>query len=212
MKTLAILAAASLAWVGCDQQRDSIDEAAGAEKDQIEQASEAQKQALDEQKEAIEQSTDQSQEQISEQARAEKERLESQAEARQAQLDAQKKQIEAQADAAKAEAEAQAKQAEAQNEAARADANAQPIDEAAGAANTTALGATETDRTLSKQVHESLQSQNAGLTGVTIMSADGKVTLRGTVSSEAKKQALEAQVKAVSGVKSVDNKLEVKSE
>lgn len=203
MKTLAILAVASLALVGCDQQQDTMNEAAGSAKDQIEQASDAQKEALNEQKRSIEQSADQSQDQISAQARAEKERLESQADAQQAQLDAQKKQVEAQADAAKADADAQAKQA---------DADSGRVDEAAGAATPSTLGATETDRALSKQVHESLKSQNTELTGVTIMAADGKITLRGTVASEAQKDALEAQAKAVSGVTSVDNKLEVKSE
>jgi osmotically-inducible protein OsmY len=41
---------------------------------------------------------------------------------------------------------------------------------------------------------------------------DGKVTLRGTVKSEEEKKNLEMQAKAVAGVKSIDNKLEVKSE
>jgi len=197
MKTFAILAAASLALVGCNQRNDQIDEAAGAQKDQIEQSKDAQQDSLNQQKKSIEQSADQAKKDIGAQARAEKERVESQADAQKAQLDAQKKQIEAQADAAKAEVTAQ-----------------QKIDEASGAANDQAAIAaqTETDRTLSTQVRESLTSQNTSLTGVSITAMDGKITLRGTVKTAEEKKNLEMQAKAVSGVKSVDNKLEVKSE
>jgi osmotically-inducible protein OsmY len=202
MKTFALLAATSLALVGCNQRQ--MDESAGAERSQIEQSKDAQENSLNQQKKSIEQSADQAKDQLSAQAKAEKERVESQADAQKAQIDAQKKQIEAQADAAKADVNAQKK-----------------IDEAAGATTTTP--ATPADQTataqtqgaessLAKQVRESLTSQNPSLTGVNIMEADGKVTLMGTVKTEAEKQSLEDQAKAVSGVTSVENKLEVKAE
>lgn len=212
-KTMALLATATLVVVGCDRQDSSMNDSAGAAKDQIEQAADAQKDALGQQKKEIEQSTDQAQDQISAQAKAEKERLESQANAEKAQIDAQQKQIEAQAAAAKADAEAQAKQASAQTDANQASAEAQiKVDEAAGAATATAQGTTDADRNLSKQIKESLTSQNATFanSGVTVMVMNGKVTLRGSVKTEEEKKNLEAQAKAVSGVTSVDNKLEVK--
>lgn len=199
MKTFAILTVASLALVGCNQRSDQMNEPAGAAKDQIEQSKDAQQDSLNQQKENIEQSAEQAKDQLSAQAKAEKERVESQAEAQKAQLDAQKKQVEAQADAAKADVNAQEK-----------------INEAAGATATpaeqSAAQTLGTESSLAKQVRESLTSQNASLSNVNIMEADGKVTLTGTVKTEAEKQNLEAQAKAVQGVQSVDNKLEVKSE
>ncbi len=201
-KTLALLATASLVVVGCD--RKNMNEPAGAAKDQIEQSSDAQKDALNQQKKSIEQSADKAQDQISAQAKAEKQRIESEAKAQEAQIEAQKKQVEAQAAAAKADVNAQQKI----NEAAGAATTPAPITPADPAAVTT-QGTVE-DQSLTKQVRESLMSQNTSLTGVTIMSMNGKITLRGTVKSEAEKQALETQAKAVTGVTSVDNKLEVK--
>lgn len=207
---MALLATATLVVVGCDRQDNSMNDSAGAAKDQIEQSSDAQKAALNDQKKGIEQSADLAQEQISAQAKAEKERIESQADAQQAQIEAQKKQIEAQSDAAKAEVEAQAKQVNADQVSIEAKVN---VNEPAGAA-VSLQGTTDADRNLSKQIKESLTSQNATFanSGVMVMVMDGKVTLRGTVKTEEEKKNLEAQAKAVSGVTSVDNKLEVKSE
>lgn len=198
-KTMAFLALTSLVVVGCNKRE--MNESAGAAKDQISQAADSQKDALNQQKKSVEQSADQAQEQISAQAKAEKQRIESQADAQQAQIEAQKKQVEAQAAAAKADANSQEK-----------------VNEAAGAANTPATPPAATtqgadnDQALTKQVQESLTSQNAGITGVTVTAMGGKVTLKGTVKTEAEKQAMETQAKAVSGVTSVDNQLEVKSE
>ncbi len=193
MKTLAILAAASLALVGCDSG-DRIGEPAGAE-NQIEQ----QKEQIDQQQDRVEQSADQTKDQIEAQAEAQKEKIEAQKEAQQAQLEAKQESLEAQVKARQADATTQPGEPQ--------------LIDPAGAAAATAEG-TDGDRMLSKQVKESLMSQNATFanSGVNVMAMDGKVTLRGTVSSEAQKEALEAQAKAVSGVKSVDNKLEVKSE
>ena len=202
MKTIALLAVASLALVGCNKQNDMGD-SADAQKDQIEQSKDAQKEALNQEKRGVEQASDQAKADISAQAKAEKERVESQAEAEKAQIEAQKKQVEAQAAAAKAQAEAQ-----------------QKINEAAGAATSPADAsvtadiqpASEADRTLTTQVRESLTSQNPSLASVQISAMNGKITLRGTVKTEEEKKNLEAQAKAVSGVSSVDNKLEVKAE
>jgi hyperosmotically inducible periplasmic protein len=199
MKAFALLAAASLALVGCEQRK--MDESAGAAKDQIEQSKDAQQSSLNQEKKSIEKSADQAKEQISSEAKAEKDRLESQAEAQKAQIDAQKKQVEAQADAAKADAEAQQKVNEA------AGATTTPSEQPSATAQTQA-----TETTLAKQVRESLASQNPSVANIKIMESDGKVTLTGTVKTEEEKKNLEAQAKAISGVSSVDNKLEVKSE
>jgi hyperosmotically inducible periplasmic protein len=209
MKTIALLAVASLAFVGCDQQSDRMDESAGAEKSRIEQSKDAQQDALNQQKKSIEQSADQAKDQISAQAKAEKQRLESQTDAEKAQIEAEKKQVEAEADAAKADVNAQ-----------------QKIEEAAGATTTdknTGLtaqdqGTSEADRKITMEIRQSLTSQttptdlSTAAKNVTIITKDGMVTLKGTVKTEAEKADLEARAKAASGVKSVDNKLEVKSE
>jgi osmotically-inducible protein OsmY len=192
MKTIAILAAASLVLVGC-QQRDQMDESAGAEKSRIEQSKDAQQESLNEQKKSVEQSADQA-----------KKEIEAQSDAEKARLNAEKKQIEAQADAAKADVEAR-----------------QEFQEAAGAqTGLTAQdqGTSEADRTITKEIRQSMTSTttptdlSTSAKNVTIITKDGMVTLKGTVKTEAEKADLEARAKAVSGVKSVDNKLEVKSE
>ncbi|MEO5802378.1 MAG: BON domain-containing protein [Verrucomicrobiota bacterium] len=207
MKTIALLAVTSLALVGCNKQNDMGD-SANAQKDQIEQSKDAQKEALNQEKKGIEQSADQAQDQISAQAKAEKERIEAQADAQQAQIDAQKKQVEAQAAAAKAEVNAQEK-----------------INEAAGAApvvesKLTAQdqGTSDADRKIVMEIRQSVVTQQTPTDlslvakNVTIITKDGVVTLKGSVKTEAEKADLEARAKAVSGVKSVDNKLEVKAE
>ena len=45
---------------------------------------------------------------------------------------------------------------------------------------------------------------------VKVITANGKVTLRGPVDSEEEKRSIEEKVRSVSGVTSVDNQLEVK--
>ncbi len=61
---------------------------------------------------------------------------------------------------------------------------------------------------LSQRVNNTLATQNVhGQTA-----ADGKVTLQGTVSSEAEKNAIEKQIKSIQGVNSVDNQLQVKDQ
>lgn len=200
MKTIVILAAASLAFVGCNKRDNAMNESAGAQKDQIEQSKDAQKDALNQQKKGIEQSKDQAQDQISTQAKAEKKQLEAQADAQKAQLDAQKKQVEAQAAVAKADVTAE-----------------QKVNEAAGAANDhlAQTQGTDADKQLSQQVRQSFtttlgQDNPAAMKNITVIAMDGKVTLKGTVATEGEKKNLEAQAKKIPGVTSVDNQLEVK--
>lgn len=203
MKKIVILAAASLAFVGCNKRDASMNDTASVQKDQIEQSKDAQQDALTQQKKSIEDSADQAQKQIAAQAKAEKQRIEAQADAQQAQLDAEKKQVEAQAKAEKAEITAD-----------------QKINEAAGAANEKSVElsvkrSTDADNTLSQKIQDSFAStlgveDAAAAKNITVTSTDGKVTLKGTVKSEGEKKNLEAQAKKISGVTSVDNQLEVK--
>jgi osmotically-inducible protein OsmY len=201
MKTIVILAAASLAFVGCNQRDNTMNESAGAQKDQIEQSKDAQKDALNQQKKSIEQSKDQQEDQISAQAKAEKKQIEAQADAQKAQLDAQKKQADAQAAAAKSDVNAQ-----------------QKVNEAAGAANTEIAAqtqGTDADKQLQQQVRQSFmstlgQDNPSAMKNITVMAADGKVTLKGSVKTEGEKQNLETQAQKIPGVTSVDNQLEVK--
>ncbi|MEO7300456.1 MAG: BON domain-containing protein [Verrucomicrobiota bacterium] len=213
MKTIVILAAASLAFVGCNKQDSTMGDSARTEKDQIEQSKDAQKAALNDQKKSIEQVADQAQDQLSAQAKADKAQIEAQADAQKAQIDAEKKQIDAQAAAAKADVSAQAK-----------------INEAAGAttdrtvsinANTTdrtigvSANATDTDKMLTQQIRQSFtttlgKDNPTAVQNIMVTAKDGKVTLKGSVKTDAEKKNLEAQVKAMPGVTSIDNQLEVK--
>ena len=203
MKKIVILAAASLAFVGCNKRDAQMNDTASAQKDQIEQSKDAQKDALNQEKKNIEQSADAAQRQLGAQAKAEKQRIEAQADAQQAQIDAQKKQVEALAKAEKAEVTAD-----------------QKINEAAGAANNKSLelsvkGSTDADRTLSEKIHDSFVStlgadDSAAVKNITVTANDGKVTLKGTVKSEGEKKNLETQARKIAGVTSVDNQLEVK--
>ena len=204
MKTIVILAAASLALVGCNNRDNTMNDSAGAQKDQIEQSKDAQKDALNQQKKQIEQAKDQQQDQISAQAKLEKKQLEAQADAQKAQINAEKKQIDAQAAAAKADVTAQ-----------------QKINEAAGAANDKSVElsvqtqGTDTDKALSQQIRQSFtstigQDNPTAMKNITITSTEGKVTLKGSVKTEAEKKNLETQAQKTPGVTSVDNQLEVK--
>ncbi len=205
MKKIIVLATASLALVGCNKQDNGVKESAKTEKDQIEQSKDAQKEALNQEKKNIEQASDQAKSQINAQAKAEKKQIEELSDAQKAQINEEKKRVEAQADAAKAGVNSQVK-----------------IDEAAGTANTKSTGLTAQDqgksdadrqitRDIRRTIVNSLGTDNSiAAKNITIITRDGKVTLKGAVRSETEKQNLETQAKAVSGVTSVDNRLEVK--
>ena len=187
-KTLVMIAVGALAFVGCKQRGDTMNESAGAEKSRIEQNKDAQQDALDQQKK-----------QVNAQEKAQKDAIEAQSDAQKAQLDAEKKQLDAQAKADKAQVEAQEDTAKAQ---AKADSK---INEAAGAAS-------NDDTALETRVRTSLfgdqtttdQNQN-----ITIKVKDGKVSLTGTVKTQAEKDQWEQKAKSVSGVSSVDNQIKV---
>lgn len=197
MKTIVILAATALVAVGCNQRDSKVGDT--SRRDQIEQSKDAQQAALNEKKESIENSADRAQREVSAQAKAEKQRIEAEADARQAQVDAQKREIAAEARADKADLAAN-----------------QRIDEAAGAFNEkNYTGKTEGDRSLAEKIRDSFKNtfgadKSDSAKNVKVMSLNGKVTLTGTVSTQAQKDNMEEQVKKVPGVTSVDNQLEVK--
>ncbi|MEO6035424.1 MAG: BON domain-containing protein [Verrucomicrobiota bacterium] len=208
MKKIVILAAASLAFVGCNRRDAEVSGSAHAERDQIEQSKEAQKDALNGQKKDIEQTADAAQRQVGAQAKAEKQRIEAQADAQQAQIDAEKKQIDAQAKVQKSEVTAETR-----------------INEAAGAANRSVDVSVKTSPTLrvstdlnaglTQKIQDSFAStlgadDAAAAKAITVTAEDGKVTLKGTVKSEGEKKNLETQARKIAGVTSVDNQLEVK--
>ena len=71
----------------------------------------------------------------------------------------------------------------------------------------------EADRKITQQIRQAVtkdDSLSTGAQNVTIVTRDGKVTLRGTVESDSEKQKIAAAAKKVSGVKNVDNLLTVK--
>lgn len=76
-------------------------------------------------------------------------------------------------------------------------------------------GTSATDRELTQKIRQSVVSgannYSVAAKNVKIITVDGKVTLRGTVSTDAEKMGIEALAKAAAGNGSVDNQLEVKA-
>ena len=80
-----------------------------------------------------------------------------------------------------------------------------PGDQAAGS---------NADRTITAEIRRSITSESGmslNARNVKIITNGGVVTLRGPVNTQAEKDAIEAKAKAVAGVTSVDNQLEVKN-
>jgi hyperosmotically inducible protein len=72
----------------------------------------------------------------------------------------------------------------------------------------------EADRTITQNIRKAINSDDSLSTNaknVKIITNDGIVTLRGPVKSEKEKVDIEAKAKQVSGVKRVDNQLEIAS-
>jgi hyperosmotically inducible periplasmic protein len=72
----------------------------------------------------------------------------------------------------------------------------------------------EADRTITQNIRKTINSDDSLSTNaknVKIITNDGIVTLRGPVKSEKEKVDIEAKAKQVSGVKRVDNQLEIAS-
>ena len=70
----------------------------------------------------------------------------------------------------------------------------------------------EADRTISQNIRKELSADDSLSTNgknVKVITADGKVTLRGPVKSDAEKSAIVAKAQQVAGVKNVDNQLEI---
>lgn len=89
------------------------------------------------------------------------------------------------------------------------DSNANLFDDTGIGADTTSENST--DRMLRQSVNNSIRQDYDANTAqaVSVTSANGEVTLRGTVASETEKQAIETRVKAVNGVTRVNNQLKV---
>jgi osmotically-inducible protein OsmY len=71
----------------------------------------------------------------------------------------------------------------------------------------------EADRKITQQIRQAVtkdDSLSTSAQNVTIVTQDGKVTLRGTVKSDSEKQKIAEKAKQVSGVKNVENLITVK--
>ncbi|HEX2228444.1 MAG TPA: BON domain-containing protein [Candidatus Binatia bacterium] len=71
----------------------------------------------------------------------------------------------------------------------------------------------EADRKITQQIRQAVtkdDSLSTSAQNVTIVTQDGKVTLRGTVNSDSEKQKIAEKAKQVSGVKNVENLITVK--
>ncbi len=71
---------------------------------------------------------------------------------------------------------------------------------------------TEGDRNITQSIRRSIISSNSLSTyakNIKIMTADGKVTLRGPVQSDTERREIVAKAKKVEGVKKIDDQLEI---
>ncbi|MGH7846522.1 MAG: BON domain-containing protein [Candidatus Binatia bacterium] len=71
----------------------------------------------------------------------------------------------------------------------------------------------EADRKITQQVRQAVtkdDSLSTSAQNVTIVTQNGKVTLRGTVKSQGEKQKIADKAQQVSGVKNVDNQITIK--
>jgi osmotically-inducible protein OsmY len=71
------------------------------------------------------------------------------------------------------------------------------------------------DLTITQDVRQALMEDDTlgfDAKNVKVITESGKVTLRGPVESAAEKQAIEAKVRAIAGVMTVDNQLEIKTD
>jgi osmotically-inducible protein OsmY len=199
MKKILVIAAAALMAAGCNRD-NTANESAGAQKDAVKANADAQKDALNAQKDAISKQASQQKDAINAQAKASKE-----------QINAQKDEIDAQAKAAKAQADAEAKVANAQGKA---------VTESAGAGT----DAGNSDGLIKAKVRAAILGNSTDSSNPASISANpnapknlnvdvssGKVTLKGSVVSDAAKMDCENRAKGVAGVTSVDNQLEIKA-
>lgn len=73
---------------------------------------------------------------------------------------------------------------------------------------------TEADRAITQQIRQLLMDDDSlsiGAKNIKIITMNGVVTLRGTVNSEREKTEIGRKTKSMSGVRTVDNQLEVKT-
>jgi hyperosmotically inducible periplasmic protein len=207
MKKILVVAAAALMMAGCNRD-NTANESAGAQKDAVKANADAQKDALNAQKDAI-----------SKQASQQKDSIDAQAKASKSEINAKKDEVDAQAKAAKAEADAQAKAANAQGAAIRDSAGAS----IAGTTDATATGTS--DSLLKAKVRAAILGNSSDSSNPASVSANpnapknlnvdvsnGKVTLKGSVATDAAKMDCEQRAKQVAGVTSVDNQLEIKAQ
>jgi hypothetical protein len=78
----------------------------------------------------------------------------------------------------------------------------------------TAPSSSDADRRLADDIRKAIADDAAlgpGAQAVTVTVNSGAVTLRGTLDTQAQKDAIEARVKSVAGVSNVDNQIDVKS-
>jgi osmotically-inducible protein OsmY len=72
----------------------------------------------------------------------------------------------------------------------------------------------EADRTITQNIRKAIEADDSLSTdakNVKVITSDGKVTLRGPVKSDKEKADIAAKAKGVSGVKNVDNQIEIAS-
>lgn len=82
----------------------------------------------------------------------------------------------------------------------------------AGMSATTDQAKSEADRTLNQNIHQALNADSAlsaSAKNVHFNTDNGKVTLQGTVPTEKDKKDIEAKVEKITGVKDVDNQLQL---
>ena len=212
MKTPFILtvAAAAILAVGCDQQKQAIND-----------------RSIDSEKDNIQKTAREAKSEVDKQAKAQKDMLEAEAKSAQAKLDAEKARLKAEATP-----DAQPKvDAAAQNirDAAGAvgtrvqtetgtDRNpaTQPAVTPATPTAPSITTATDADQKLADQVRSVLggtaEANAEAAKNIQVSASGGTITLKGSVKTEEEKTRIETAAKAIPGVSKVENQLEVKAE
>jgi hypothetical protein len=215
MKTPFILtvAAAAILAVGCDQQKQALNE-----------------RSIDSEKDNIQKSAREAKSEVDKQAKTQKDMLDAEAKSAQAQLDAEKARVRAEAapDAQpKVDAAAQNIRDAAGAVGTRiqteigADRNSAPPTTPSVAptppTTTAPVTVSESDQKLTEQVRTAVLGGTAeanadAAKAIQVSASGGTITLKGSVKSEEEKTRIETAAKAVAGVSKVENQLEVKAE
>ena len=148
--------------------------------------------SVEQQKNNIENAADQAQKQVKEAASAQKDKIEAEAKAAKAKIEAEQ---------AEAKAQVQSKEKDLQQA-------SDKIKESVGSAQSAIQGSLSQNNPA--QLLDEVKAETKNDPNVQVSVDGSKVTLNGSVDTQAEKDSLEQRIKKINGVQNVDNNLEVK--